>query len=38
MALAVLRPGYVPKSEALDDMRALLRWVDEDDASWTTTD
>jgi len=38
VALAVLRPGYVPHSAALDDLRALLRWLDEDDESWTTRD
>lgn len=27
-ALGILRPGYRPKAEALDDMRRLLAWVD----------
>jgi hypothetical protein len=34
VALGILRPGYVPKSEALDDVRAMMRWLDGDDETW----
>jgi hypothetical protein len=38
IALGILRPGYVPKREAIADMRALIAWIDGDDPSWASTD
>jgi len=40
VALGVLRPGYVPKREALEDVVSLLHWLaeDDDDDEWTSTD
>jgi hypothetical protein len=38
IALAVLRPGYVPRREAVADVRNLLAWLDDEDDSWTGTD
>jgi hypothetical protein len=38
VALDILRPGYVPKREALGDVRAMLAWLDDDDPTWLRTD
>jgi hypothetical protein len=34
VALGVLRPGYVPKREALTDVRAMLAWLDYGYQDW----
>jgi len=40
VALGVLAPGYMPKREACEDMRALLTWADgdDDDGTWLHAD
>jgi hypothetical protein len=38
VALGILRPGYVPKREALADVRAMMAWLDDNDDSWLSTD
>jgi hypothetical protein len=38
VALGILRPGYVPKAEAIEDVRNMMRWVDGDADEWTSTD
>ncbi len=38
IALGILKPGYVPKGDALADVRRLLAWIDEDDETWLRTD
>jgi hypothetical protein len=38
VTIGVLRPGYVPKREALDDARRMLAWLDEGDDTWLDTD
>jgi len=39
VALAILRPGYVPKKETTEDIRALLAWLDDPtDDAWKQVD
>jgi hypothetical protein len=38
IALGVLCPGYVPTREALDDLRRLLAWIDDENKEWPSTD
>ena len=38
IALAILKPGYKPKREALIDARRMLAWIDEGDRTWLSTD
>src|SRR4051794_38286599 len=38
VALAILSPGYRPKREALDDVRTMMAWIDDDDDRWRATD
>lgn len=38
VALGILRPGYMPKREALDDVRRMLAWADGEDDDWPGTD
>jgi hypothetical protein len=38
IALGILRPGYVPKREALHDVEAMLAWLDSDDDTWLGVD
>jgi hypothetical protein len=37
IALGVLRPGYLPKREALHDVERMLAWLDGKDDDWPTT-
>jgi hypothetical protein len=37
VALGILTPGYLPKREALADMRLLLAWADRGDDAWLET-
>ena len=37
VALGILKPGYVPKREALVDVRRLLAWIDDEDDAWLDT-
>ena len=38
VALGILHPGYLPKREALTDVRRMLAWVDHGDLTWLRTD
>ena len=39
VALGILRPGrYLPKREAVQDMRLMLAWIDQEDDTWTNID
>jgi hypothetical protein len=39
IALGILRPGkYLPKREAMDDVRSMLAWYDDENDEWTTRD
>ena len=38
VALAILSPGYIPKCEAVGDVRAMLAWYDDGDDTWLRTD
>lgn len=38
VALGILHPGYVPKREAVDDLRSLLDWLDGNNEGWPATD
>ena len=38
VALAILLPGYIPKREAVEDVRGMLAWYDDDDDAWTRVD
>jgi hypothetical protein len=35
VALGILRRGYQPRSEAVDDLRAMLDWIDDKNPAWT---
>ena len=38
IALGILKPGYAPKREALEDARRMLAWIFEGDKTWLSTD
>jgi hypothetical protein len=38
VALAMLSPGYVPKREAVRDVRRMLAWYDDEDDAWRRLD